>query len=44
LAYGVEGGELILAISVLAVVFTAPIGAIGIDLSAKHLLGPGEVK
>ena len=44
LAYGVEGGELILAISVLAVVFTAPIGAIGIDLSAKHLLGRGKAK
>ncbi len=39
LAMGVVGGELIQAIAILSVLVTAPIGAIGIKLSAEPLLG-----
>lgn len=38
LALGVESGRLILAIAVLAIVITAPLGAIGINISAEKLL------
>jgi NhaP-type Na+/H+ or K+/H+ antiporter len=38
LAYGVEGGEWILAIAVLAILITAPLGSIGIRLTAHKLL------
>jgi len=38
LAMGIPGGELILAISVLSIFLTAPIGAILIDQTAKKLL------
>jgi len=38
LAAGVESGELILALAVLAIVITAPLGAIGIKLAGRHLL------
>lgn len=38
LSRGVESGEAILAISVLAILLTAPIGAIGMELSANKLL------
>ena len=38
LAMGVEGGELILAIAVLSILITAPLGAIGIKLSSVRLL------
>lgn len=38
LAMGIEGGEIILAISVIAILFTAPLGAILIDSSYKKLL------
>lgn len=38
LALGVESGEVILAIGVLAILFTAPIGALGIKLSSKRFL------
>lgn len=38
LALGVEGGELILAVAVLSILITAPIGQIGIRLSAPKLL------
>lgn len=38
LAMGVEGGELILAIAVLSILITAPLGAIGIKLSSGRLL------
>lgn len=38
LAMGVKGGELILALAVLSIIITAPIGQIGIRLSAKKLL------
>ncbi|CAH2211932.1 cation:proton antiporter [Tepidibacter aestuarii] len=38
LALGVESGDVILAIGVLAILFTAPIGALGIKLSSKRLL------
>jgi len=37
LTYGVASGDLILAISVLAIIITAPIGAIGIRYFAKFL-------
>jgi solute carrier family 9B (sodium/hydrogen exchanger), member 1/2 len=38
LSKGVEAGESILAISVLAILITAPIGAIGMELSSEKLL------
>lgn len=38
LSLGVESGELILAIAVLSIVITAPLGAIGINLTAERLL------
>ena len=38
LSLGVEGGELILAIAVLSILITAPLGAIGINYSGKRLL------
>jgi solute carrier family 9B (sodium/hydrogen exchanger), member 1/2 len=38
LASGVASGELILAIAVLAIIITAPLGAIGISVSAPRLL------
>jgi NhaP-type Na+/H+ or K+/H+ antiporter len=38
LLYGVPSGELILAIAVLSILITAPIGAIGIDLTHKRIL------
>ncbi len=38
LAAGVESGELILALAVLSIVITAPLGAIGIKVAGKHLL------
>jgi NhaP-type Na+/H+ or K+/H+ antiporter len=41
LAFGVASGEVILAIAVLAILVTAPMGAIGIKLSAPKLLEPG---
>lgn len=44
LAYGVPHGELILALAVLSIIITAPLGAIGIDLSYKKLLKYEEIK
>ncbi|HSH36255.1 MAG TPA: sodium:proton antiporter, partial [Schnuerera sp.] len=38
LSIGVESGELILAIAVLSILITAPLGAIGINYSAEKLL------
>lgn len=38
LSLGVESGDIILAVSVLSILVTAPLGAIGINISAKHLL------
>lgn len=38
LALGVESGELILALAVLAIIISAPLGAIGIDLTFKKFL------
>lgn len=38
LAMGVKGGELILALAVLSIILTAPLGAIGIRLGASRLL------
>ena len=38
LTAGVEGGEIILAIAVLSIIVTAPVGAIAIDMTRKKLL------
>ncbi|EKZ6389257.1 cation:proton antiporter, partial [Klebsiella pneumoniae] len=38
LAMGLGGGETILAVAVLAIMLTAPLGALGIELSYKRLL------
>lgn len=38
LSLGVESGDVILAIAVLSILVTAPLGAIGINFSAKRLL------
>lgn len=42
LAAGVEGGSIILAIAVLSIIITAPLGAIGIKLSAPRLLNKAK--
>ena len=41
LMMGVPSGELILALAVLAIIVTAPLGAIGIDLTYKRFLEKG---
>lgn len=38
LSKGISHGDIILAIAVLSIIFTAPLGLIGINLSAKYLL------
>ncbi|WMM23283.1 cation:proton antiporter [Tissierella sp. MB52-C2] len=38
LSLGVESGDIILAVAVLSILVTAPLGAIGIKISAKYLL------
>ena len=38
LSLGIESGDLMLALAVVAILFTAPLGAIGIDKTAKLLL------
>jgi NhaP-type Na+/H+ or K+/H+ antiporter len=38
LAAGVEGGEVILAVAVLSILLTAPLGALGIDITGKRFL------
>ncbi|HZK57597.1 MAG TPA: sodium:proton antiporter, partial [Clostridia bacterium] len=38
LSSGVESGEVILAVAVLSILITAPLGAIGIHYSSKKLL------
>jgi NhaP-type Na+/H+ or K+/H+ antiporter len=38
LACGVESGDIMLAVAVLSILITAPLGAIGIDFSSKKLL------
>ncbi|MCT7969110.1 cation:proton antiporter [Laspinema sp. D1] len=43
LAYGIEGGEIILAIAALAILVTAPLGAWAIPTFAPKLLQKGEV-
>ncbi len=44
LSVGVASGEIILAIAVLAILFTAPLGAIGIEKTARILLETEEKK
>lgn len=39
LSLGLECGDMVLTVAVLAIVFTAPLGAFAIDLSYKKLLG-----
>jgi NhaP-type Na+/H+ or K+/H+ antiporter len=41
LSMGVKGGEVILAVAVLSIILTAPLGAIGIDKSGKKFLAKG---
>lgn len=41
LAYGIAGGEVILAIAVLSIILTAPLGAVAIPLAAPKLLAKG---
>lgn len=43
LATGIKGGEIILAVAVLSILITAPIGAWGIPIFAPKLLKQGEV-
>jgi solute carrier family 9B (sodium/hydrogen exchanger), member 1/2 len=43
-AYGVSSGELILAIAVLSILITAPLGAIAIKISSKKLLVDQNLK
>lgn len=38
LSLGMSSGDLILAVAVVSILFTAPLGAIGIDKTARHLL------
>ena len=38
LSLGVESGDVILAIAVLSIIITAPLGAVGIHYSAEKLL------
>jgi len=38
LSSGVESGDIILAVAVLSILFTAPLGAIGMHCSAEKLL------
>ncbi|MDD3027352.1 MAG: cation:proton antiporter [Erysipelotrichaceae bacterium] len=42
LAAGLESGGIILTIAVLAIIVTAPLGAIGVDLTYKRLLQPSQ--
>lgn len=44
LSLGIESGDIILAISVLAILITAPLGAIGINFSARKLLYVDNIK
>ncbi len=38
LSYGIEGGDTILSIAVISILFTAPLGLIGIRTTEKYLL------
>jgi len=42
LSLGIPSGELILAIAVLSIIITAPLGLIGIRWGSKHLLDQDE--
>ena len=44
LAAGVEAGELILALAVLSIVVTAPLGALGIKLTGEKWLANGKIE
>ena len=40
LAMGLSCGEIVLSVAVLGILITAPLGALGMDLSCKRLLKP----
>ena len=40
LAMGLACGQIVLSVAVVGILITAPLGAIGIDLSYKRLLNP----
>ncbi|MBQ2157850.1 MAG: cation:proton antiporter, partial [Oscillospiraceae bacterium] len=42
LAMGLECGQLVLTVSVIAILITAPLGAFGIDLSCRRFLTRGK--
>lgn len=42
LAVGVASGEVILAVAVLSILFTAPLGALGIDVAGRKFLSRGS--
>ncbi|MFI3321768.1 MAG: cation:proton antiporter [Rikenellaceae bacterium] len=42
LSMGLSCGDIVLTVAVLSILITAPLGAFGIDLSYKRLLGGGE--
>ncbi len=42
LAMGLSCGNIVLSVAVLAILITAPLGAIGIDISRKYLLSVGD--
>ncbi len=42
LAMGLSCGQVVLTVAVLAILITAPLGAIGIDLTYKKLLGSSK--
>lgn len=42
LAAGISGGDTILTVAVLAIMITAPLGAVGIDISYKRVLDRGQ--
>ncbi len=44
LAMGLPCGNIVLTVSVLAILITAPLGAFGIDISYKKLLQPSKIK
>ena len=44
LAMGLSCGQIVLSVAVLAILITAPLGAIGMDLTYKKLLVQEELK
>ena len=44
LAAGLACGKIVLSVAVLAIIITAPLGAIGMDAAYQRLLGKGKLK